>query len=76
MAKRGGLTEKERADKFIFGAADAYAPAAAAAAAESSSSSSSSAAPISYSGGKTKRDDDVPVTKTGEPDKRFKAGAK
>ena len=81
IAKRGGLTEKERADKFIFGATEAPAPAAAVAEASSSSSSSfsSAPAPVSYacaSATKTKREEEAPLTKTGEVDKRFKAGAK
>jgi hypothetical protein len=86
MAKRGGLTEKERADKIIFGAAEGPAPAAAAAAAaaaEGGASSSAAAAapkrpaaeveivPAAGGGGGA-----APLTKTGEPDKRYKAGAK
>jgi hypothetical protein len=86
-SKTGGLTHKEKADKFIFGLADAPAaaqappPAAAAAAA---------AAPILYAAGggaassaaKTKREEDesppaaskvVRLTASGQPDKRTKS---
>ena len=80
MAKRGGLTEKERADKVIFGAAEAPAVIVVSDAGSSSSSSSSSSAaaaaasgPVSYAGAKR---EDAPLTKNGEVDKRFKTGAK
>jgi len=78
MAKRGGLTEKERADKVIFGAAEAYAPVAPEAPSSGSGSGSgsgSAAAPVSYSGSKIKAEE-APLTKTGEVDKRYKSGAK
>lgn len=86
MAKRGGLTEKERADKIIFGVEGAPPPQAAAVAAEGGASSSSAAAaapkrpaaevevlPAAGGGGGGAA---APLTKTGEPDKRYKAGAK
>jgi len=81
MAKRGGLTEKERADKVIFGAAEAPAVIVVSDTGSSSSSSSAAAAaasasasgPVSYAGAKR---EEAPLTKTGEVDKRFKTGAK
>jgi len=82
MAKRGGLTEKERADKVIFGAAEAPVIVVSDTGSSSSSSSSSAAAaaasasasgPVSYAGAKR---EEAPLTKTGEVDKRFKTGAK
>ena len=84
MSKRGGLTEKERTDKFIFGCTEAPSVAPIPAHYEgggggggaSSAAAAAAAGPISYSGGKSKREDDAPLTKTGEPDKRFKAGTK
>ena len=81
MSKRGGLTEKERADKFIFGATEA--PSAAPIPVQhegggggGGGASSAPSAPVSYAGKKREEEASVPVTKTGEPDKRFKAGAK
>jgi len=77
MAKRGGLTEKERADKVIFGATEAPVIVVSDSSSSSSSSSSSAAAaasgPVSYAGAKR---EEAPLTKTGEVDKRFKTGAK
>jgi hypothetical protein len=75
--KRGGLTEKERADKFIFGMIDDVVDVSSFSSSSSSSSSAgAAAAPVSYAGTKTKRDEDVPLTKSGERDKRYAAGAK
>jgi len=87
MAKRGGLTEKERADKIIFGA-EGHAPAATAAAAAAPEGGASSSSSAAYAGAKRPAADvevlpaagggggAAPLTKTGEPDKRYKAGAK
>jgi hypothetical protein len=70
--------KRAAAEKVIFGLLPAT-PAYVAEATSSSSSSVAAAAPVSYSGGKTKREEEeeeVPLTKTGEVDKRYRSGTK
>jgi hypothetical protein len=82
-SKAGGLTAREKEDKIIFGLTEAPASASPAAHEPNPYAAGGGGGGASSSAGKTRRDDDetpaqvaARLTASGQPDKRFKAGAK
>ena len=82
-SKAGGLTPREKEDKFIFGLTEAPAAAASAAAEPNPYAAGAGGGGASSSAGKTRREEEetpaqtaARLTASGQPDKRFKAGAK